>query len=149
MSRNYTSFYPFIQRMIRRRFLSISGLSLSDAETLWLGMAGFGNRPLAVPASGNAHLLAEIEHLRARNSALRYRIADRLNSSLKWLPAVHSTCRLLLRALRWVRGAVRRVRMVAAMTNRPVTTVVPEVEAGSRVPLERGSTLDARSRKVA
>ena len=157
MSRNYTNFYPFVQRMIQRRFLPISGLSPLDTETLWLGMAGFGNRqPVALPASDDAHLLAsdahilaEIERLRARSSALRYRIADRLNSCLKWLPAIHKTCKLFLLLLAWVRRATVRARAVAPVANEALYAVDPEVQGGGRVPVGRPNALDARSRKVA
>jgi len=148
MSGNYTNFYPFVQRMIQRRFHPISGLSPLDTETLWLGMAGFGNRQSA-PSSDNAHLLAEIERLRARSSALRYRIADRLNSCLKWLPAIHKTCKLFLLLLAWVRRATGRARTVAPVANEALNAVDPEVVDGGRAPVGRPNALDASSRKVA
>ena len=44
MSREYTDTYPYVRRMIQRRFVSLQEMNASESELLWLGMASFGNR---------------------------------------------------------------------------------------------------------
>lgn len=98
MSREYSDIYPFLQRMIKRRFVPLREMTESDTDMLWLGMAGFGNRKL-VPQTRNE----EVQIPQTRNEevqkaplALRYRVADKVNSFLKWFSPFHKICRSIV-----------------------------------------------------
>ena len=91
MSRDRTDMYPFVQRMIRRRFVPLQELQPLDSEMLWLGMAAFGNHKFH-PA-GTSSFQPASEGWQVPSLALRYRIADRVNSYLKWLAPIHRICR--------------------------------------------------------
>jgi glycosyltransferase involved in cell wall biosynthesis len=106
MSRGRTSMYPFIQRMIRRRFVTLSELSPVDSDTLWLGLAAFGNRALRNPGASAAH--AGTEGCQELPLPLRYRVADKVNSYLKSLTPFHRLCRSLIGLAMRAAGPIRR-----------------------------------------
>jgi glycosyltransferase involved in cell wall biosynthesis len=97
MSREYTDTYPYVQRMIHRRFVSLTELNTLDREMLWLGMAAFGNRWYHRPVSPvpNPPL------------ALRYRVADKVNSCLKWITPLHRVCRSIVSSVIRASGGQR------------------------------------------
>jgi hypothetical protein len=83
--------------MIERRFLPLPGLSPLEAEMLWHGMIGFGNRrPPVRHVDRPSH--AGIGGSQAPSAALRFKVADWLNSMLKWARFVHMPLRVLFRA---------------------------------------------------
>jgi glycosyltransferase involved in cell wall biosynthesis len=83
MSRDRANVYPFVQRMIQRRFVPLLELNPLDADMLWLAIAAFGNRKLHRPEVPDPPAVNE------RWQALRYRVADKVNSCLKWITPVH------------------------------------------------------------
>ena len=87
MSRDRSDMYPFVQRMIRRRFVPLQELQPLDTEMLWLGIAAFGNRRPHRPTISTSHD-AFVEP-QTTPLALRYRVADKLNSYLKWITPIH------------------------------------------------------------
>jgi glycosyltransferase involved in cell wall biosynthesis len=91
MSRDRTDMYPFVQRMIRRRFVPLQELQPLDAEMLWLGMAAFGNHKFH--RAGASNFEPASEGWQVPSLPLRYRIADKVNSYLKWLAPIHRICR--------------------------------------------------------
>jgi len=106
MSRGRTNTYPFVQRMIRRRFVTLNELNPLDSEMLWLGVAAFGNRAMRNPGASAAH--AVTEGWQAAPLPLRYRVADKVNSYLKSLTPFHWLCRSLIGLAMRAAGSVRR-----------------------------------------
>jgi glycosyltransferase involved in cell wall biosynthesis/GT2 family glycosyltransferase len=95
MSRDRSDMYPFVQRMIQRRFVPLMELAPLDADMLWLGMAAFGNRkPAHRAAAPDPHAAAAAGQ--PPSPALRYRVADKVNSYLKWIAPVHRMCRSII-----------------------------------------------------
>ena len=94
MSRDRSDMYPFVQRMIRRRFVPLQELQPLDTEMLWLGIAAFGNHKFH--RAGLSSSQPAQEGWQVPSMALRYRIADRVNAYLKWLAPVHRICRSMI-----------------------------------------------------
>ena len=111
MSRERTDTYPFVQRMIKRRFVPHKEMSEWDADMLWLGMASFGIRKPAPPPPPPPPALAiePVPHF-----PLRYRVADKLNSYLKWITPFHWICRRMV-----------AVAVSASSRDRPPTVAEP------------------------
>jgi glycosyltransferase involved in cell wall biosynthesis len=94
MSRDRADMYPFVQRMIRRRFVPLQELHPLDTEMLWLGIAAFGNHK--VHRAGRSSSQPTPEGWPVPSLALRYRFADRVNSYLKWIAPLHKICRSMI-----------------------------------------------------
>jgi glycosyltransferase involved in cell wall biosynthesis len=94
MSRGRSDMYPFVQRMIRRRFAPLQELQPLDTEMLWLGMAAFGAHKFHRPGSSSSQPASD--GWQVPSMALRYRVADRVNSYLKWIAPIHRICRSML-----------------------------------------------------
>jgi glycosyltransferase involved in cell wall biosynthesis len=128
MSRGGTDFYPYVQRMIQRRFVPLAELNLLDTEMLWLGIAAFGNRRPHRPAVSDSS--REYEAQPAPAIPLRYRVADKVNSWLKWINPIHRVFKLCIsltldvssrhrrRALAKIEGAVTSDSTVAVPERR-------------------------------
>jgi glycosyltransferase involved in cell wall biosynthesis len=105
MSRDRTDIYPFVRRMLNRRFVPLQEMNRSDADMLWLAIAGFGN-PRARP--GLSELEAAADGGKAPAHALRYRLADKVNSYLKWITPLHRICRSMIAMVLSARDRKRR-----------------------------------------
>ena len=109
MSRHRSDTYPFVQRMIQRRFVPLRELNPLDTEMLWLGIAAFGNRKLLHrPVVSDPHPRIE------GRQALRYRVADKVNSYLKWITPFHRMCRSIIALAMGVSGGERPPSPAAA-----------------------------------
>jgi glycosyltransferase involved in cell wall biosynthesis len=97
MSRGRSDRYPFVQRMIQRRFVPLMELATRDADMLWLGIAAFGNCKLhqPTPLASDPQPPTAVEH--APTPPIRYRVADTVNYYLKWITPLHRMCRSIIR----------------------------------------------------
>ena len=94
MSRDRSDIYPFVQRMIERCFVPLLKLNRIDTDMLWLTIAAFGNHRSHRPTS-SASDVAMVKP-QAPPLALRYRVADKVNSYLKWITPIHKILRSII-----------------------------------------------------
>jgi glycosyltransferase involved in cell wall biosynthesis len=109
MSRDRSDIYPFVQRMLHRRFVPLLELNTLDTDMLWLGLVAFGNRKNQPPAASDPHPVIDVRT--APPVALRYRVADKVNSSLKWITPIHRMCRSVIA---WALGTSGREQAPSA-----------------------------------
>jgi O-antigen biosynthesis protein len=136
MSRNWSDIYPFLQRMIQRQFVPLAEVSLLDTEMLWLSIAAFGNRRPHVPAAPSP-----LSGYEEQPVPLRYRVADKVNSYLKWSNLIHRVFRLFVSLT--LDASSRKRRSASAKTEGAVTS-----DSAATVP-EQQIVAEERARRAA